>query len=78
MAALLDRLMTSERGARALPPALAAPPLLRLLEADGEPQTHERAARALAAVCAADEGALAVVSQDQTGAFWGPAADALC
>lgn len=67
-AGLLERLLTTERGATALPGSATAPALLRLLECEGDAGTHERAARALAAVCAADEGALAATVGDQPGA----------
>lgn len=66
-AGLLERLVLSERGAAALPAPQAVSALLGLLEADAEPQAHERAARALAAACAADEAMLSVVAQDQPG-----------
>lgn len=64
---LLERLVCSERGVRAVPGAQAAPLLLRILEAECEASSHERAARMLAAVCAADESALGAVLQDQPG-----------
>jgi len=67
LSGLLERLLTTERGARALPTAQSVPPLLRLLEADAEPGTHERVARALAAVCGADESGFPAMVADQSG-----------